>query len=408
MFNLLRFVLARFSPAACLVMVFVCVVAQPAIVAGEDPAVAHANSLSRAFRSAAGKVSPAVVTILAKVKQRTPGGRGQRFDPNDLFDNDRLPPQFPRNLTPFEFPRQRPPAAGVKPAPQPPVKTVVAGIGSGVIIDPTGTVLTNNHVVEEADEITVRLSDGREFAASDIRRDPLSDLAVLRIRHDKPLPTARLGDSSKLATGDWVIAIGSPFELETTVSAGIISGKGRSIRQIERGKLLQTDAAINPGNSGGPLVTLTGHVIGVNTAIASVSGGYQGIGFAVPINRARWIVRELLKHGKVRRAYMGIAVEPLDAEKAAAARRPPRSAVYVMQVRAGSPAARAGLQKGDLIIDFAGQRIFQPRDLQDVVEQKPLRSVQSMTIQRQGVASVLKVTVEALPSGVAQSPATRR
>ncbi len=369
---------------------------------GEEPALAHANSLSRAFRSAAGKVSPAVVTILAKVKResQSPGFRAP-----GVLDNNRPSSQFPRNLTPFEFPQQQ--AADRAPAlaapARPPAKSVVSGIGSGVIIDPTGTVLTNNHVVQQADEVTVRLSDGREFTATDIRRDPLSDLAVLRIRHNKPLPAARLGDSSKLATGDWVIAIGSPFELETTVSAGIISGKGRSIRQIERGKLLQTDAAINPGNSGGPLVNLSGYVVGVNTAIASISGGYQGIGFAVPINRAKWVVKELLQYKHVRRAYLGIAVEPLDAEKAAAAGRPPRSAVFVTFVQPDSPAAAAGLQKGDLILDFAGERILQPRDLQDVVEQKPLRSVQTMTIQRQHTTSQLKVTVVALP-GAASTP----
>ena len=172
------------------------------------------------------------------------------------------------------------------------------GMGSGVIIDKTGIVLTNNHVVDGADKVTVHLSDGRDFVATDIKTDPQSDLAVVRFKPDSDLPVAHLGNSDDLEIGDWVIAIGNPFDQEKTVTAGIISGKGRELHEMTRmhgPKFIQTDAAINPGNSGGPLVNLAGEVVGINTAIATNSGGYQGIGFAIPINQARWVTDQLVK-----------------------------------------------------------------------------------------------------------------
>ncbi len=293
------------TAAAFLILGWLAAFATPAVQA-QDAAVEHAKSLSRAFRAAAFKASPSVVTILAH-------SRGRAADPTalrDLLRDPRFRELFPDGLPPEE--EVEPPAEGEEPEFQ-------SGVGSGVIIDETGVILTNNHVVQGASRVLVRLSDGRELEASDIKTDPLSDLAVLRVRAEAALPAAELGDSDELEIGDWVIAIGSPFELEATVSAGIISGKGRSIRQIQRGSLIQTDAAINPGNSGGPLVNLQGQVVGLNTAIASNSGGYQGIGFAIPVNRAKWAAKELLTRGMVRRAYLGIrsagdAIERCDCE----------------------------------------------------------------------------------------------
>src|SRR5262249_1970380 len=163
------------------------------------------------------------------------------------------------------------------------------GMGSGVIIDRSGIVLTNNHVVEGADEVTVRLPDGREFKGTDIKTDPQSDLAVVHIEGAGSLPAATLGDSDHLRIGDWVIAIGNPFGFEQTVSSGIISGTGRELSEsASRTRFIQTDAAINPGNSGGPLIDLEGHVIGINTAIASSNGSFNGLGFAIPVNTAKW------------------------------------------------------------------------------------------------------------------------
>jgi len=252
--------------------------------AQEDDAVDQAKSLSRAFRAAAKKVLPTVVTVRTVVK------------PHEEKKGE--PGQNPFKGTPFEdlFGDEVPGFNFDVP------ETPELGLGSGVIIDASGIVLTNNHVVEGADEVVVRLADGRELPATDIKVDARTDLAVLRIKASEPLPAAPLGDSDKLEIGDWVIAVGNPFELEGTVSAGIISAKGRTLGSVGRARFLQTDAAINPGNSGGPLVNLDGEVVGINTAIFSRSGGYQGIGFAIPINLAKWVTPQLIRGGRVERA----------------------------------------------------------------------------------------------------------
>ncbi len=185
------------------------------------------------------------------------------------------------------------------------------GAGSGVIVDPAGVILTNNHVVAGGGKIMVRLQDGREFKAVDIKTDPKTDLAVLRIEGAGTLPAARLGDSSKVEIGDWVLALGQPFGLEGTVTAGIVSAKDRGLGITDREDFIQTDAAINPGNSGGPLVDLDGEVIGINTAISSSNGGYQGVGFAIPANLAKWVGGQLETAGKVHRAYLGVGIQPV-------------------------------------------------------------------------------------------------
>ncbi|MDP6444800.1 MAG: trypsin-like peptidase domain-containing protein, partial [Pirellulaceae bacterium] len=210
------------------------------------------------------------------------------------------------------------------------------------------------------------------------------------------LPAARFGDSNKLEIGDWVIAIGSPFELEATVSAGIISGKGRGIRKVRRGQLLQTDAAINPGNSGGPLVNLDGEVVGLSTAIASRNGGYQGIGFVIPINRAQWAARELINHGRVRRAYLGIQIRDIDTSTGRELGVPARFGVWVQNVIPDGPAAVAGLEGGDVIVEFSGHRVHSTRDLQDVVEQKTLGSTQVVKVRREGGTKNFRVVMRSL------------
>ena len=221
------------------------------------------NAPQGAGIQAAETVSPAVVTVVAKL-ERTYDMRELRGVPRELLDE------------------------------------LDDSIGSGVIIHSSGVLLTNSHVIAGADKVVVRTSDGREFDTYDVKQDPLSDVAILKIKDAPRMPAAPLGNSDGMEIGDWVIAIGSPFELEATVSAGIISARGRSISRIPRSRLLQTDAAINPGNSGGPLVSLNGTVVGINTAIATNNGGYQGVGFAIPANQAKWIVDELLEHGEVR------------------------------------------------------------------------------------------------------------
>ena len=275
------------------------------------------------------------------------------------------------------------------------------GVGSGVIIDAKGVVITNNHVVSGADRVTVTLSDGREFVATDIKTDPASDLAVLRLKDAKDLPAAKLGNSAQLEIGDWVLAIGNPFGQQNTVSAGIISGKGRQLDRVARAQFLQTDAAINPGNSGGPLVNLEGEVVGINTAIASNSGGYQGIGFAIPVNLARWVTDQLVQRGAVQRGYLGVTIAEITPELAAQFRVRPGQGVVVTEIMPDSPAAEAGVQEDDVIVAFNGAAIRSLRELQEAVEQTPLGQRRPLTVLRDGKERKLDLVVKALPQSEA-------
>ncbi len=394
---------SRVSPfcrlrSAALLLALPMLVAGPANAARaeEPPAAAldHANALSRAFRNAAGKATPSVVVVRSETKARNvtaPGGGrrprgGNPFEgtPFEDFFRDGMPEGFD-----FNGPGGRMPPR--------------SGVGSGVIVDAAGIVLTNNHVVEGADEVTVELSDGREFKAADIKTDPDSDLAVIRLADAENLPTATLGNSDDLEIGDWVIAIGNPFELETTVSAGIISAKGRELGSIRRAKFLQTDAAINPGNSGGPLVNLAGEVIGINTAIASNSGAYQGIGFAIPINLAKWVSGQLIARGSVERGYLGVSIAPVDkamAEKLGLDRD--QEGVLITEVMPGTPAAEAGLQELDVVTTFDDQAVDGPRTLQEVVERSAIGQQHKVAVLREGKPMTLSVAVKPLPDRFGQ------
>ncbi|MBM4023152.1 MAG: Do family serine endopeptidase [Planctomycetes bacterium] len=354
-------------------------------------ALVHANALSTAFRTAAEIATPSVVVVRSAVKakparDRRPGGqRGNPLEgtPFEHMFPDGLPEGLEFNGPEGWMPRR-------------------SGTGSGVIVAADGLVITNNHVVEGADEVVVELSDGREFKAAEIKTDPDSDLAVVRLKDARGLPVAKLGDSDKLSIGDWVIAIGNPFDLETTVSAGIISGKGRELGSIRRAQFLQTDAAINPGNSGGPLVNLSGEVIGINTAIASSSGGYQGIGFAIPVNLAKWVTGQLIDKGEVERAFIGVQMGPLDRRMAEKLGVGDREGVLVNDVVPDSPAAVAGVQPLDVITGFDGKPIDGPRALQEVVERSELGRPHSLTVLREGKPVTLKVNVKPLPGDLAQ------
>jgi serine protease Do len=346
-------------------------------------AIGNAKSLSMAFRKAAESTIPSVVTLVA-----TPSADQRQREFQDLMQDPRFRRLLPEDFDPEKLSED---ADSIFPP------NLNSQVGSGVVIDPSGVILTNNHVVEDSGTVVVRFGDGREVKATEVRTDPKSDLAIVRIPVEAPLKAAKLGDSSQLEIGDWVIAIGSPFELEMTVSAGIISGQGRGIDKIERGRLIQTDAAINPGNSGGPLVNLDGEVVGINTAIASNNGGYQGIGFAIPVNRAKWVASELMNHGAVRRAALGIRIDELGPEAADKLKLPPRSGVLVADVLPGGAAADAGLKINDVIVEFAGDPVRGPRDLQDLVEQKPVDSQQPLTVMRRGESVRLQVTLKPLP-----------
>jgi serine protease Do len=352
--------------------------------AEEDEGAAKAKTLSKAFRAAAHKVIPTVVKIKSvsnakrvdELSDRTPGENPFKGTPlEDFFNGGDLPPglqlhgQIPQRM----------------------------GVGSGVIIDPKGIILTNNHVVDGADVVQVELFDGRLLNATDIKVDEQSDLAVMRVKTTAPLPAAVFGDSDAMDIGDWVIAVGCPFELDSTVSAGIISGKSRVLSAESRASFLQTDAAINPGNSGGPLVNLDGEVIGINTAIASNSGFYEGIGFAIPSNLAKWVTSQLIKNGVVQRAYLGVKIGEINGELADRLGVAPNSGVIVSKVLANSPAAAAGLQALDIILSFEGKRVVSPQQLQEVVERSPKGSKQQVEILRSGKNMKLQVDVKLLP-----------
>ncbi|HSB42236.1 MAG TPA: DegQ family serine endoprotease [Methylomirabilota bacterium] len=244
---------------------------------------------------------------------------------------------------------------------------VQRSLGSGVIVDPSGIVLTNAHVVERATDIEVATADGKKHKAKLAGVDRKTDLAVLKLQGSGPYPAATLGDSDSVKVGDWVLAIGSPFGLQKTVTAGIISAKGRSIGQGPFDDFLQTDAAINPGNSGGPLVNMSGEVIGINSAILSRTGGNVGIGFSIPVNMAKRIYTELAAKGKVTRGWLGVSIQPLTPELAKSFGLKEPSGVLISDVMQGSPAASAGIASGDIIIEFDRKRVESPQELQKVV-----------------------------------------
>ncbi len=364
----------------------------------------YAKTLSRAFREAADKVLPSVVmirnepTLAARTPNRTPvpnapvPNQGQELLP---FGDRDLHPDLRR------FFKELPQMPNMPPVPKMPSvpKHRLSGIGSGVIIDSSGIILTNNHVVSGGGKITVRLHDGREFTPVDIKSDKKTDLAVLRIEGAGPLKAAKFGNSDTAEIGDWVLALGQPFGLEGTVTAGIVSAKHRGIGITARENFIQTDAAINPGNSGGPLVNLDGEVIGINTAISSRTGGNQGIGFAVPVNLAKWVSRQLIDHGTVRRAYLGVMIQPVTHELAEQFGVKTREGVLVTEVRPGTPAAKAGLQPGDVIVEFAGKPVSQPNELQNIVERARIDGRQPLVVVRGGRRITLTVRCDEQPDG---------
>ena len=262
---------------------------------------------------------------------------------------------------------------------QPPGGYKQQSLGSGFIIDKEGFIVTNNHVVAEADQIKVKLADEREYEAKVIGRDPKTDLALIKIEGARNLEPLPLGDSEKLKVGSWVVAIGSPFGLEQTVTAGIVSAKKRVIGAGPYDDFIQTDASINPGNSGGPLLDLQGRVVGINTAI--VASG-QGIGFAIPINMASSIVDQLKDKGEVVRGWLGVGIQDLTPELAEYYSLEPHKGVLVTQVFEGDPADKAGVQKNDIIIALNGQPVSTGRELSAVVASTPVGGKTTITLLR--------------------------
>lgn len=275
-----------------------------------------------------------------------------------------------------------------------------SGMGSGVLVTPDGYILTNNHVVEGADEVKVALNDGREFDARVIGKDPKTDVAVLKV-DGSDLPHATVADSDLIAVGDVVMAIGNPFGVGQTVTLGIISAKGRGVGIINEGyeDFIQTDASINPGNSGGALVDVEGRLIGINTAIVSRSGGNQGIGFAIPSNLVREVMESLVLDGRVTRGFLGVSIQNLNPALARKLKLESANGALVAEVNSGSPAARSGVKSGDVIIAFNEKDVKDSRQLRlEVARTRPGETV-PMQVMRDGRPRTLKVTVRELEDG---------
>jgi serine protease Do len=344
------------------------------------------QALQDAFVQVAQSVKPAVVNIATTQRPRPREGRRP----------PQVPPQFRGPFRDFFGEDFFERFFGEQP------QRERRSLGSGVIVDKRGYILTNNHVIEQADEIEVRLSDKRKYTAQVVGRDPKTDLAVIRIDAPGDLPAAKLGDSAKIRIGEWAIAIGSPFGLDQTVTVGVISAVGRSDVGIATYEdFIQTDASINPGNSGGPLLNLNGEVIGINTAIVATG---QGIGFAIPINMAREIKDRLIAQGKVVRAWLGVGIQELTEDLAAQFGVKPEEGVLVGSVMKDSPAERGGLKPGDIIQEFNGIKIGSVHQLQREVAQSPVGSQARLQILRERQPAQLTVVLGEQPTEVAAAP----
>jgi serine protease Do len=325
-------------------------------------AVSRAPMIPANFSDLAQTVRPGVVNIQVVKKVKNVGFRGF---PGNPF-GDRSP--FGDFFGPFS---EGNPPGGYK----------QQGVGSGFVISKDGYILTNNHVVEDADQIKVKLADGKEYDGKVIGRDPKTDLAVVKIAGASDLHPLDLGNSDDLMVGNWVVAIGSPFGLEETVTAGIVSAKGRAIGSGPYDNFIQTDASINPGNSGGPLVNLKGEVVGINTAI--IAGG-QGIGFAIPINMAKQIVPQLEEKGHVTRGWLGVSIQEMTPELAKTLGLKEKKGALVAQVVSGGPAERAGIEQGDVIVAFDGKDVSSSKDLPRIVASTSVGKEVTVKLSRDG------------------------
>lgn len=331
------------------------------------------QTLPASFASLVKAVSPAVVNI-STVRTIKGGGRVFRHfmgpsDKNDPFRD--FFEKFFGDQSPERDLKQR-------------------SLGSGFIIDKDGYIITNNHVIERADQIKVRLADEREFSAEIIGRDPKTDLALIKIDSFRDLPSVTLGDSDALSVGDWVITIGNPFGLTHTVTAGIVSAKGRVIGAGPYDDFIQTDASINPGNSGGPLLNVRGEVVGINTAIVATG---QGIGFAIPINIAKEIIVQLKEKRKVVRGWLGVAIQKMTPELARSFGIKEGKGALVGDVFAGSPADKANIKRGDVIIEFDGQKIDEMSDLPRLVANTTVGKTVTIKIIREGQEQTLTAKI---------------
>jgi Do/DeqQ family serine protease len=283
-----------------------------------------------------------------------------------------------------------------------------AGSGAGVIVSPDGLILTNSHVVQGAKRAGVTLLDGRSLSGRVLGDDPDTDLALVRVEEDTTLPPANLGNSKKLKPGEIAIAIGNPFGFDASVTAGVISALGRSLRS-KNGRLIddviQTDAALNPGNSGGPLVNLQGQVVGINTAILAPGGGNIGIGFAVPVNMARRVMDQIVRYGEVKRGRIGVAIQDLTPELAQAMNSRQTNGAVIARVESGSPAEQAGLKTGDLVVAVNGTAVHSGTQLRNMIGLARIGDQVTLTVDRRGSEYTLPVRID--PAGTAATARQR-
>lgn len=350
------------------------------------PALATAAN-GASISDVAERVLPSVVNISLTKVSRTEARRSPLFD--DPFFRHFFGPQGPG-----EEPSER----------------REQGLGSGVIVSRDGIVLTNNHVVESADDIKVTTSDRREFSATVVGTDPKSDLAVIKLKGDvSGLKPIELGDSSQLRLGDVVLAVGNPFGVGQTVTMGIVSAKGRAdVGIVDYEDFIQTDAAINPGNSGGALVNMEGKLVGINTAILSRTGGSMGIGFAIPTNMAKPIMESLEKNGRVVRGFLGVSIQDIDQELARALHLPSANGVLVADVGASSPAGRAGVQRGDVVLKVDGKTVDSTGQLRNLIAAAGARSKVKLDMLRNGKPLSLDVALGEMPQDTATAAARAR
>lgn len=375
-----------------------------------DGGVESLRETSKAFASVGRAVSPSVVFIQVEGQR---GASTQTQVPHGLPFGDALPfgEEFFKRFFGESFPGLPPSQSPSVPRGQPRMMGQGSGFvfaaKSGLLADKT-YIMTNNHVVENAERITVTFQDGRELEATVTGRDPQSDVAVIEIATGG-LPALSMADSSTLEVGEWVVAIGNPFGLSHTLTVGVVSATGRTSLGInDYEDFIQTDAAINPGNSGGPLVNLDGAVVGMNTAIFSRSGGYMGVGFAIPINLANAIANQLIEQGEVTRGYLGIVIQPLTAELAESFGMKQGEGILIAQVSDDAPAAKAGLRQGDVIVAYRGEPVSDVGNFRNRVALTAPGSTQALTIVRDGERQDVEVTIGTLtPEALAATGATQ-
>src|SRR6201987_3373849 len=369
----------RLMPAAALAAALCLTAAQPAAARGPE----NIADVAEQVIDAVGNISTS-----------------QKVDPR-VTELPDLPPGSPMEEFFDQFFKNKRGGGGNEQAPR-----RINSLGSGFIIDASGLVVTNNHVIAEADEINVILNDGTKLKATLVGKDNKSDLALLRVHSDKPIKAVKFGDSGKLRLGEWVIAIGNPFSLGGSVTAGIVSARNRDINSGPYDNYIQTDAAINRGNSGGPLFNLNGEVVGINTAIISPSGGSIGIGFAVPSNSAVAVIEQLREFGETRRGWLGVRIQQVtDAIADSLSIKPGRGALVagVVEKGLGKP---AGIEPGDVIVTFDGKDIKEPKDLSRVVADTPVGKEVDVLLIRKGQEETHKVTLGRLEDTDKAQPAS--